>query len=308
MNAPLQRSRLGRGLASLIGEVSQPQPTGGSGQPTAKPSRLPAEGEQRLVPIEQLRGGKLNPRKDFREEDLADLADSIRSKGLVQPIIARPDPTPGSATAYEIVAGERRWRAAQRAGLHSVPVIVRELDDRDVLEFAIIENVQRADLNAIEEAGGYRDLVERFGYSQEAVAEIIGKSRSHVANTLRLLRLPDAVRELVQTGKLTAGHARALIGRDDAETLAHRIIDQDLNVRAVEALVQTQFGEPGSSPRKVREKDPDTKAFEKDLTDVLGLKVEIKRGSGESGTLIIKYGNFDQLDYIRMRLTGGTGE
>ncbi len=304
MNVPLQRSRLGRGLASLIGEVSQPtQPVG---QPVVVQSKLPPEGEQRLIPIEQLRGGKFNPRKDFREEDLVELTESIRAKGLVQPIIARPDPTADSGSAFEIVAGERRWRAAQRAGLHVVPVIVRELNDRDVLEFAIIENVQRADLNAIEEAGGYRDLVERFGYSQEAVAEIIGKSRSHVANTLRLLKLPDGVRDLVQTGKLTAGHARALIGRDDAEALAKQIIDQDLNVRAVEALVQgVQFGEPGSTGRKVRDKDPDTKAFEKDLTDVLGLKVEIKKGSGESGTLIVKYGNFDQLDYIRMRITGG---
>jgi ParB family chromosome partitioning protein len=306
MNQPLQRSRLGRGLASLIGDVSGasvagPTPT------TALVAHLPAEGEQRLIPIEQLRGGKFNPRKDFREEDLAELTESIRAKGLVQPIIARPDPQPGSSTAYEIVAGERRWRAAQRAGLHVVPVIVRELDDRDVLEFAIIENVQRADLNAIEEAGGYRDLIERFGYSQEAVAEIIGKSRSHVANTLRLLKLPDGVRELVQTGKLTAGHARALIGRDDAAQLAEQIMAQDMNVRATEALVQTgtHFGDPGTTPRKTRDKDPDTKAFEKDLSDLLGLKVEIKRSSGESGTMTIKYGNFDQLDYIRLRLAGG---
>jgi ParB family transcriptional regulator, chromosome partitioning protein len=305
MNQPLQRSRLGRGLASLIGDIN-PQP--GESATVVPLSRLPAEGEQRLVPIEQLRGGKLNPRKDFREDDLAELAESIRAKGLVQPIIARPDPeTATSGTAYEIVAGERRWRAAQRAGLHTVPVIIRDLDDRDVLEFAIIENVQRADLNAIEEAAGYRDLVERFSYSQEQVAEIIGKSRSHVANTLRLLKLPEGVRELVATGKLTAGHARALIGRDDAEALAQRIIEQDLNVRAVEALVQTgtHFGDPGSTPRKVRDKDPDTKAFEKDLTDLLGLKVEIKKSSGESGTLTIKYANFDQLDYIRMRVAGG---
>ena len=309
MNQPLQRSRLGRGLASLIGEVT-PQPVAANAPgepPVVMYGRLPPEGEQRLIPIDLLRGGKFNPRKDFREEELAELAESIRAKGLVQPIIARPDPE--AAGSYEIVAGERRWRAAQRAGLHSVPVIVRELDDRDVIEFAIIENVQRADLNAIEEAGGYRDLVERFGYSQEQVAEIIGKSRSHVANTLRLLKLPDAVLALVTTGKLSAGHARALIGRDDAEALAHRIIEQDLNVRAVEALVQSvgPFGEPGSTPRKVRDKDPDTKAFEKDLTDALGLKVDIKRSSGESGTLVIKYGNFDQLDYIRMRLTGGGG-
>jgi ParB family transcriptional regulator, chromosome partitioning protein len=303
MNAPLQRSRLGRGLASLIGEGPQ------AATPNApNTSRLPPEGEQRMLPIDQLRGGKFNPRKDFRDDELTELAESIRIKGLVQPIIARPDPAVGAPTPYEIVAGERRWRAAQRAGLHTVPVIVRDLDDREVLELAIIENVQRADLNAIEEAGGYRDLVERFGYSQEQLSEIIGKSRSHVANTLRLLKLPEAVQELVQTGKLTAGHARTLIGRDDAEALAHRIINEDLNVRAAEALVQSgvTLGEPGSTGRKVRDKDPDTKAFEKDLADVLGLKVEIKRGSGESGNLIIKYANFDQLDYIRMRIGGGT--
>jgi ParB family chromosome partitioning protein len=206
---------------------------------------------------------------------------------------------------YEIVAGERRWRAALRAGLHTVPVIVRSLDDKEVLELAIIENVQRADLNAIEEASGYRDLIERFDYSQEQVSEIIGKSRSHVTNTLRLLKLPASVQGLVQAGSLTAGHARALVGRDDAENLARQIIDQSLNVREVEALVQTSpIGQPGSTARKIREKDPDTRAFEKELTDALGLKVEIKRGSGESGVMTIKFGNFDQLDYIRMRLTG----
>ena len=308
MNQPLQRSRLGRGLASLIGEL--PLPPAANGEPAATAPKLPPEGEQRLVPIHQLRGGKLNPRKDFRDDELAELAESIRAKGLVQPIIARPDPDPNSGVAYEIVAGERRWRAAQRAGLHTVPVIVRDLDDRAMLELAIIENVQRADLNAIEEAGGYRELIERYGHSQEQVAEIIGKSRSHVANTLRLLKLPDAVRVLVETGKLTAGHARALIGRDDAEALAKRIIDGDMNVRAAEALAQvgSTFGQPGSIPRKPREKDPDTKAFEKDLSDLLGLKVEIKRISGESGTLSIKFGNFDQLDYIRLRIAGGNGE
>ena len=310
MNVPLQRSRLGRGLASLIGDVSPPAAPDAAA-PHANAPRLPPEGEQRMISILELRGGRLNPRKDFREDDLAELADSIRAKGLVQPIIARPDRDPASPTPYEIVAGERRWRAAQRAGLHTVPVIVRDLDDREVLELAIIENVQRADLNAIEEAGGYRDLTERFGHSQEEIAEIVGRSRSHVANTMRLLKLPDSVRILVEQGKLTAGHARTLIGREDAEALAQRIIDQDLNVRAAEALAQSglavgsHFGEPGAKPRKVREKDPDTKAFEKELADLLGLKVEIKRISGESGTLSIKFGNFDQLDYIRQRLSGG---
>ncbi len=293
MNVPLQKSRLGRGLASLIGDT-----------PTATAPRGPAEGEQRVIGTDLLRGGRFNPRKDFRDEELAELAESIRSKGLVQPIIVRPDPD--NEQMFEIVAGERRWRAAQRAGLHTVPVIVRILNDKEVLELAIIENVQRADLNAIEEATGYRDLIERFDYSQEQVSEIIGKSRSHVTNTLRLLKLPAGVQNLVQTGSLTAGHARALVGRDDAEALAQRIIDQNLNVREVEALVQAgPIGAPGSTgARKVREKDPDTRAFEKDLTDALGLKVEIKRGSGESGVMTIKFGNFDQLDYIRMRLTG----
>jgi ParB family transcriptional regulator, chromosome partitioning protein len=292
MNAPLQKSRLGRGLASLIGEAPQSSP------------RLPAEGEQRLIGTDQLRGGRFNPRKDFREDDLIELAESIRAKGLVQPIIVRVDPD--NSSGFEIVAGERRWRAAQKAGLHNVPVIVRDLTDKEVLELAIIENVQRADLNAIEEAAGYRDLIERFEYSQEQVSEIIGKSRSHVANTMRLLKLPADVQAMVQSGALTAGHARALVGRQDAEALARRIVEQQLNVREVEALVQAgPVGEEGSTAKRVREKDPDTKAFEKELTDVLGLKVEIKRGSGESGHLIIKYGNFDQLDYIRLRLAGG---
>jgi len=254
-----------------------------------------------MVPIGQVKSSALNPRKDFREDELAELAESIRTKGLVQPIIVRPDPA--SAGDFEIVAGERRWRAAQRAGVHIVPVIVRELSDKEVLELAIIENVQRQDLNAIEEAAGYRELVERFAYSQEQVSEIIGKSRSHVANTLRLLKLPVSVQALVQQGSLSAGHARALIGRDDAETLAHRIVENGLNVREVEAIVQgREEPAPSGLSRKPRDKDADTRAFEKELTDLLGLKVEIKRGSGESGHLVIKFGNFDQLDYIRQRI------
>jgi ParB family chromosome partitioning protein len=295
MNSALPKSRLGRGLASLIGETPQSQP------------RLPAEGEQRLCPVDQLRSGRFNPRKDFAEQDLAELSESIRTKGLVQPIVVRPHPE--DAQAYEIVAGERRWRASQKAGLHVVPVIIRDLSDREVLELAIIENVQRADLNAIEEANGYRELIERFDYSQEQVSEIIGKSRSHVANTLRLLKLPAPVQAFVLDGRLTAGHARALVGREDAEALAARIVEQGLNVREAEALGQAgPIGVAGpSGARKVRDKDPDTKAFEKELADTLGLKVEVKRGSGESGNLVIKYGNFYQLDYIRMRLTGSQG-
>lgn len=286
MATPMQKSRLGRGLASLIGDPVLVQP------------KLPPEGEQRVVPIDQIRGGKLNPRKEFKEEDLAELAESIRQKGLVQPIIVRPDRISGG---YEIVAGERRWRAAQRAGMHAMPVIVRELGDQEVLELGIIENVQRADLNAIEEASGYRELIERFGYTQDQLADVIGKSRSHLTNTLRLLKLPEAVQAHVQEGRITAGHARALVGREDAEVLAQRIIDRDMNVREVEAMVQA-----GDQPsRRGREKDADTMAFEKELSDTLGLRVEIKRGSGESGFLVIKYGNYDQLDYIRMRLVAG---
>jgi len=291
MNAPLPKGRLGRGLASLIGE------------PVPGQAALPPEGEQRLVPVAELRPGRLNPRKDFRDDELAELAESIRSKGLVQPIIVRP-----AAGGYEIVAGERRWRAAQKAGLHTVPVIARDLSDKEVLELAIIENVQRADLNAIEEATGYRDLVERFDYSQEQLSEIIGKSRSHVANTLRLLKLPESVQVMVQQGQLTAGHARALVGRGDAEALARRILDEGLNVREIEALVQNGGAaetETSGGGRSAREKDADTRSFEKELSAVLGLKVEIKRGSGESGNLVIKFGNFDQLDYIRMRLVHG---
>ena len=292
MHSALPKSRLGRGLASLIGEPAQ------------NGTRLPPEGEQRLVPIGQVKASALNPRKDFRDDELAELAESIRTKGLVQPIIVRPDAR--AAGEFEIVAGERRWRAAMKAGLHTVSVIVRDLTDKELLELAIIENVQRQDLNAIEEASGYRDLVERFDYNQEQLSEIIGKSRSHVANTLRLLKLPVSVQALVQEGSLTAGHARALIGRDDAEGLARRIVNEGLNVRDIEALVQGRGDVDSSgSGRKLRDKDTDTKAFEKELADLLGLKVEIKRGSGESGNLIIRFGNFDQLDYIRQRLGGG---
>jgi ParB family chromosome partitioning protein len=298
MSIPLHKGRLGRGLASLIGE-----PT-----PQAE-SRLPVHGEQRLVSIDQLHPHGRNPRKSFADAELTELADSIRSRGLLQPIIARLDRERGG---YEIVAGERRWRAAQRIGLHDVPVIVRDLSDQEVAEFALIENVQRTDLNPIEEATGYSELIEKFGYTQEEVAEVIGKSRSHLANTLRLLRLPESVRALLREGQLTAGHARALIGREDAEALARRIVEEELNVREVEALVQDEARGGGASKAGRRggeeEKDADSRAFEKDMSDSLGLKVEIKPGSGESGTLSIKYGNFDQLDYIRSRLVGRSGD
>ena len=304
MPLPLHKGgRLGRGLASLIGEP-QPQAEG----------PLPAHGEQRLVPIADLRPSGLNPRREFAEAELAELADSIRAKGLVQPIVVRPDRRRGG---FEIVAGERRWRAAQRARIHNVPVIVRDIDDIEALEFALIENVQRADLNPMEEAAGYNELIEKHAYTQEKLSEVVGKSRSHVGNTLRLLKLPARVQALVREGKLHAGAARAIIGHRQAETLAEEIVTRGLNVREVEALVnETHQGTPpgqgagpvgrgaDASPARPPHKDADTLAFEKDLSDALGLKVEVRRGPGETGYLTIEYGNYEQLDHIRNRLIG----
>jgi ParB family transcriptional regulator, chromosome partitioning protein len=300
MVVPLQKGRLGRGLASLIGESPQAE------------TKLPVHGEQRLLPISELHPSGRNPRKTFDETELADLANSIRSRGLVQPIIARPDRERGG---YEIVAGERRWRAAQRASMHNVTVIVRELSDQEAAEYALIENVQRADLNAIEEAGGYQELIEKFSYTQEQIAHAVGKSRSHLANTLRLLKLPPRVQALVREGKLSPGAARAIIGHANADVLAEEIVARGLTVREVEALVADMQQNPGTTvargggsggapAREPRDKDADTKAFEKDMSDALGLSVEVQRGSGESGLLSIRYSNYEQLDYIRARLIG----
>jgi ParB family transcriptional regulator, chromosome partitioning protein len=299
---PLNKGRLGRGLASLIGEVPATQ----GGSPAGGHARLPIHGEHRLLSIDQLRAGRFNPRKEFGDAELAELADSIRQRGLIQPIVARPD---GSGS-FEIVAGERRWRAAQRAGVHQVPVIVRDLSDQEALELALIENVQRTDLNPIEEANGYQELLERFDYTQEQLSDTIGKSRSYVSNVMRLLKLPAEVRSLIQDGTLSAGHARALIGRPDAVELAQQVVQEALNVRATEALVlahdkAVREGRSGRFPdaRNI-EKDADTRAYEKDMADSLGLKVELKAGAGESGTLTIRYGNYEQLDYLRARLLG----
>jgi ParB family transcriptional regulator, chromosome partitioning protein len=298
MVVPLQKGRLGRGLASLIGESPQAE------------SRLPLHGEQRMLSIADLHPSGRNPRKSFDEADLADLANSIRAKGLVQPIIARPDPERGG---YEIVAGERRWRAAQRASLHTVTVIVRDLSDLEVAEFALIENVQRADLNAIEEAAGYQELIEKFNYTQEKVADTVGKSRSHLANMLRLLKLPVEVQALVREGKLSPGAARAIVGHKHADVLAEEIVARGLNVRQVEALVGGDKQPSSDAPHVVgtpqpardpKDKDADTRSFEKEFSDLLGLIVEVQRGSGESGTLSIKYSNYEQLDYIRTRMLG----
>jgi ParB family chromosome partitioning protein len=285
------RSRLGRGLAALIGDV---------GSETAAVER--ARG-QRRVPIEFIRANPRNPRRLFAEADLDDLAASIRAKGIIQPILVRT--VAGAADAYEIVAGERRWRAAQRAGLHEVPVILLEVNDREALELAIIENVQRADLNPIEEAMGYQALQDQFGYGQDEVARIVGKSRSHVANTIRLLRLPESVRAHVIEGRLTAGHARALLSQGDPESLAGDIIARGLNVRQVEALAQEQMARIGKAvtARPRGEKDADTRALEEKLSAHLGLRVSIDH-RGEGGEIRIRYRSLDQLDDLIRKLEG----
>jgi ParB family chromosome partitioning protein len=302
MNTPLpaNRNRLGRGLASLIGENPQ-----AGGTNTAKP--LPNHGEQRLIPVDRISPSPFNPRKTFDTDELDELAISIREKGLVQPILVRPIGAGGHH--YEIVAGERRWRASQRASLHLVPVIVRSLTDQEALELAIIENVQRTDLNIIEEAGGYRELIDRFGYTQEELGQIIGKSRSHLANTMRLLKLPDSVQEMVRGGTLSAGHARALVGHEDAEQVARDIVAKGMNVREVEALVQDKkAGGQSASPRTATPglmKDADTKAAEREIADTLGLAVEIAPGKGEAGEIIIRYRSLEQFETVRRKLMAG---
>ena len=292
---PLQKNRenrLGRGLASLIGD-----------NVAVTGKVLSADGEQRMVRIDRIRPSALNPRKHFDEAELQELASSIRKHGLVQPLVVRAINPQG--TEYEIVAGERRWRAAQKASLHEIPVIVRPLNDQEALEIAIIENVQRTDLNAIEEATGYRDLVDRFGYKQEELAEIIGKSRSHLANTMRLLKLPESVQKMVCDGELSAGHARALIGREDAEEVARDVVKRGLNVRGVEALFQTGRGGASSGNKSVViPKDADIRAVEREMCDALGLSVVVSPGPNNTGEIIVRYKTLDQFEAVRKRLCG----
>ncbi len=277
------RSRLGRGLASLIGDLGAEANDRGRAQ--------------RRLPIELLKRNPNNPRRAFSEAQLDELAHSIRDRGIIQPLIVRP----AGHDNFEIVAGERRWRAAQRAGLHDVPVVVVEVNDRDALQLAIIENVQRADLNAIEEASAYQRLAEEFGYSQEEVAKTVGKSRPHVANTLRLLKLSKPVQELVAAQKLDAGHARSLVGLDDQEQLADLIIAGGYSVRQVEALVRERNARSTDKPREPRSKDANSLAFERRLTDALGLQVTLNQ-RGEAGVLHIRFSNLDQLDDIARKL------
>src|SRR5580693_5059889 len=285
------RSRLGRGLAALIGDVGDE-------------SSVERPRAQRRLPTSALRPNARNPRRSFAAAELEELAASLRERGIIQPIVVRS--LRGVPDGYEIIAGERRWRAAQRAGLHEVPVVVIEATDAEALQLAIIENVQRADLNPLEEAEGYRALMEEFHNSQEEIAKIVGKSRSYLANTLRLLKLPDAVKAYIQDGKLTAGHARMLIGEPNAEQLAQDIVARDLNVREVEAMARERAQKSGkTSGRRAHgaaAKDADTLAAEKRLTDALGLTVSIDQRRGGGGTLSIRYRDFDQLDDVIQRL------
>lgn len=309
--------RLGRGLAALIGEepvyrVRNPAASN-AGKEAAKPGIEPVDAEtaelissMREVPIEFLKPNPYQPRHLFREEDLADLAASIRERGILQPILVRP--LKGSKNAYEIVAGERRWRAAQRAQLHQVPVVVRELSDTESLEIAIIENVQRADLNAVEEAKGYDRLMRQFNHTQEQLSRLIGKSRSHVANTLRLLGLPEPVQSLLQEGRLSAGHARALVGHPRAEALAREIATRGLSVREAEALARKQESttpksSSASGEKSSTQKDADLIALERTVSEKLGLVVEITWADGKGGDIRIAYKTLEQLDEVTGRLT-----
>ena len=288
MSEEARATRLGRGLSALLGDDD--------------PDHMPLDQVRGLkhVPIEFIKPSPLQPRRRFDNDELENLAASIREKGVLQPIIVRPDPA--RPNGYEIVAGERRWRASQRAQLHEVPVIVKELNDGQVLEIAIIENVQRADLNPIEEAQGYTQLIEKFGHTQEKLATLIGKSRSHVANTIRLLALPDKVRTMLVDGRLTAGHARALVATPDAESLAEKIHSLQMTVREAEALARKAEKKGDRPARAPAAKDADTAALEDNLMAALGMHVSINDRGEKGGEVRVAYKTLDQLDEICRRL------
>lgn len=295
----LERKGLGRGLSALMSDVNlRPESEG------------PRRAESRL-PVEKIRPNPDQPRKDFDPAALEALAASLRQKGVIQPLVVRP-----RGDFFEIVAGERRWRAAQMARLHEVPVVIRELDDTEVLEVAIIENIQREDLNAIEEALGLKALIDRFGHTQEKVAEALSKSRSHIANLLRLLNLPDEVQAMVREAQISAGHARALISAPEPIALARKVIDGGLSVRETEKMVRDAANPPpaggnadknaGRSGGNRADKDADTRALEGDLSAQLGLAVRIDH-KGEAGTVTISYANLDELDRLCGLLSSGPG-
>jgi ParB family chromosome partitioning protein len=283
------RSRLGRGLAALIGDV---------GEETKTVER--ARG-QRRVPIEFLTPNPRNPRRNFSDAELDELAASVRERGVIQPIVVRP--VRGAVDAFEIIAGERRWRAAQRAGLRDVPIVSIDASDEEALELAIIENVQRTDLNPLEEAGGYERLANEFDHSQEEIAKIVGKSRSHVANTMRLLKLSEPIKAYIHSGKLSAGHARMLVGQPNAEEFAEDIVARGLNVRQVETMARKSGQEQAKKlkPKRRTGKDADTVALEKRVSDALGLQVTVDHRGGW-GVLHIHYSNLEQLDEVLRKL------
>ncbi len=282
------KKRLGRGLAALIGDD------------TTEESVIEDARSLRHVPIEFLKASPKNPRKSFSDDDLSDLARSISEKGLLQPLVVRPGK---EENTYEIVAGERRWRAAQLAGVFELPVLIRELSDGEMLEIALIENIQRSDLNPIEEATGYSRLIEEFKYTQQELANSVGKSRSHIANMMRLLTLPGEVIEQVEKGDLTAGHARTLVAAEDPKGLAAKIIDLGLSVRDAEQLIrEPEVNKSVKVKPAAKAKNSNTQALEKELGEKLGLVVEINEGSKESGKLVIKYKNLDQLEDVCARL------
>jgi ParB family chromosome partitioning protein len=289
------RSRLGRGLAALIGDDETPP--------------LERSRAQRRAGIEKLKPNPRNPRRTFADTELDELAASIRERGIIQPIVVRPQR--GDADSYEIIAGERRWRASQRAGIHDVPIVVLDVSDSESLEFAVIENVQRADLNPIEEAAGYQALIEDFNHSHEALAKIVGKSRTHITNTLRLLRLPDTVKGYLRSGQLSAGHARMLVGQPNAQELADEIVQRGLNVRQVEAMARKDGKEQVRDVKREAKgytsgaKDADTRALEERVSNALGLKVSVDH-RGEGGVLHIHYRDLDQLDEVLRRLEGAS--
>ncbi|RKE79876.1 ParB/RepB/Spo0J family partition protein [Rhizobium sp. AG855] len=288
MSEDVSKRRLGRGLAALIGEMDQPIPVGGETRTSVSPDRT--------LPIEFVSRSPKNPRRYFDEAELQDLAGSIRQHGIVQPVVVR---TIAATNRYEIIAGERRWRAAQLAGLVEIPVIIRDVDDRTALELAIVENVQRADLNPLEEALGYDQLIAEHGYTQNDLGEIIGKSRSHVANSLRLLKLPEPVRDMLAEGSLSAGHARALVSTPDPVSLAKVITAKGMSVRDAEKLAQNHIKSQGvpQHPEPREPKDSDTIALERSLSDRLGLQVSINHKGG-GGQLKINYTSLEQLEDI----------
>ncbi|ALC14423.1 ParB/RepB/Spo0J family partition protein [Sphingopyxis sp. 113P3] len=306
-NAPARKrpSGLGRGLNALFGDVAVESPVLASPGAAVKTVPAPSGDAVQHIAVGTIRPLPGQPRRHFDEAAIAELADSISARGLLQPIIVRRAP---GGEGYQLVAGERRWRAAQRAGLHQIPALVRDLDDAATYEIALVENIQREDLSAIEEASAYRKLIEDFGHSQEALAKLVGKSRSHVANLMRLLDLPRNVQALVSDGSLAMGHARALIGVADAEEIAHKVVREGLSVRAVEALVRAgKSGQrKGGTERKGIDggRDPDIVAVERHLSELLGIGVAIQYGGGGRGALTLKFASLDQLDMICQRLSG----